>query len=442
MRRSFSSGEHSGEFAVYYDIMNVAPKSQPNQTQSVEFRPDCPASPEEIRYLTESHAAVWNESSESLRDLGERYSPETKHQNEESCDRLLARAKETSGSGRESPELRSRIQREIADVLFSPGDRFARQFSADCGRSGEAFVLRAKRFDPSISEDDIHQALRNLWTFNSLQSYLGSPVVITSSAFAYSLLYPYTDNLLDGFGDDGQRKKEFLHWLNLTLDGERPVPPDRLSRAVARLLRMIENEFPRSQYPGVVRSLQAIHQAQKESLALCGPPHDGLDSTLLSITIAKGGTSVLADGFLVRGLLTGFEREALFGYGVLLQLIDDFRDIEEDRNSGISTPFSRAIRANYLDGITNRLVTFAGRVIDLLEGASDHTICRLISKSCRFLIQEGIARHPALFGPDYVHQMEEYVPVRLSYLGGLRGRLKSLRNDGSAQFASPSRPTP
>ena len=59
------------------------------------------------------------------------------------------------------------------------------------------FIQDAKIFDHSLSQDDIHQALRNLWVFNSIQMIAGKDIDLTPSSFAYSLLYPYTDNGLD-----------------------------------------------------------------------------------------------------------------------------------------------------------------------------------------------------------------------------------------------------
>jgi len=59
------------------------------------------------------------------------------------------------------------------------------------------FVENGRRFDPKVSMEDIFQACRNVWIINGIQSMMGSPVKLTPSVFAYSMLYPYTDNYLD-----------------------------------------------------------------------------------------------------------------------------------------------------------------------------------------------------------------------------------------------------
>jgi hypothetical protein len=100
---------------------------------------------------------------------------------------------------------------------------------------------------------------------------------------------------------------------------------------LGRLIRMIEEEYPRPIFPDVHASLRAIHRAQIESLRLHDAPDHDYESELLPLTITKGGTSVLADGYLVTGDLSSSHAEAVFGYGVLLQLIDDLQDVDEDR---------------------------------------------------------------------------------------------------------------
>ena len=75
---------------------------------------------------------------------------------------------------------------------------------------------------------------------------------------------------------------------------------------------------------------------------------------------------MLVDGFLVEGRLDPSALDLVFGYGVLLQLIDDFQDLEEDRRAGHSTPFVRAGAA--LEESANRLLNFIGRVAVLHTG--------------------------------------------------------------------------
>ncbi|MCJ7695484.1 MAG: hypothetical protein MUO40_08655, partial [Anaerolineaceae bacterium] len=59
------------------------------------------------------------------------------------------------------------------------------------------FFEQARAFDPNISINEIIQATRNLWIANSQQMLLGIPPELTTTLFAYSMLYPISDNFLD-----------------------------------------------------------------------------------------------------------------------------------------------------------------------------------------------------------------------------------------------------
>jgi len=99
--------------------------------------------------------------------------------------------------------------------------------SLGISRSAEAFYHEAKAFNPSISVEDIFQASRNVWTGNYLQVLLGLPVELTPSLFAYSMLYPVTDNYLDdpqrSLADKASFNERFGQWLK----GELATPQNR-----------------------------------------------------------------------------------------------------------------------------------------------------------------------------------------------------------------------
>ena len=59
------------------------------------------------------------------------------------------------------------------------------------------FSKRAKELIKDISFDEIFQALRNIWVIIALQIYMDADVELTNAMFAYSMLYPLTDNYLD-----------------------------------------------------------------------------------------------------------------------------------------------------------------------------------------------------------------------------------------------------
>jgi hypothetical protein len=57
---------------------------------------------------------------------------------------------------------------------------------------------------------------------------------------------------------------------------------------------------------------------------------DSYEKDILAMSIEKGGSSVLADAYLINGTLTEKEATFFFGYGVLLQICDDLQDGKKD----------------------------------------------------------------------------------------------------------------
>ena len=144
--------------------------------------------------------------------------------------------------------------------------------------------------------------------------------------------------------------------LRARLQGELPAPADHREHKVWALVDKIESQYDRTRHPDVYRSLLAIQNAQEESVGLrreAGLPPD----QVLHGVFAKGGTSVLADGYLAAGLLTQEQEEFAFGWGVLLQLADDLQDVAEDLAAGTATLFSQT-STEPLDVVTNRVFEF------------------------------------------------------------------------------------
>jgi hypothetical protein len=332
----------------------------------------------------------------------------------------LRKGRSFSGRGR---GLRRMIA-FIAQGFPGPAGTQSRRFLEKCGRAGEKFVARARAFDPDLTDTDIQQALRNLWVFNSLQYFLGRPVSLTPSSFAYSLLYPYVDNWLDRTPGSHAEKQELFRWLSSTICGRSTHKVGPREERIATLLGMVGTEHPRSRQAAIRRSLLGIHRAQKRALGLRGPLSNATEHALIPLTIEKGGTSVLVDGFLVDSL-SAAQSETIFGYGVLLQLVDDLQDLREDAESGDSTPFSRAIRHGTLEGISNRLFNLVGVItasLRRLEAPREGHLTDLVERSCTLLIQEAIARHARSYRKGYLAMVDRQAPVRLAFLRRLGAR--------------------
>jgi len=203
----------------------------------------------------------------------------------------------------------------------------------------EDFINRAKKEDGNLSGEEIFQAMRNVWIMNSLQIIWGMSLDLTPSIYAYSMLYPYTDNLLDNKDLDLQEKSRFNHILTKTLKGEKQISSNDHENRVFALIQDIESQYNREDFTQVYDSILFIQEAQIESLKQ-DQNTTMTEDDILPISFFKGGSSVLADAFLVKGNLSKEEMEFSFEYGAFLQLLDDLQDTIEDKVEGHQTIFS------------------------------------------------------------------------------------------------------
>ena len=296
-----------------------------------------------------------------------------------------------------------------------------------------ALAEQARRFDPALSASDIFQASRNVWTAAGLQVLLGRPLELTPAIFAYSMLYPYTDNLLDDPQIPTEAKSAFNTRLRARLLGESPTPADHRECKVWTLVEKIERQYDRVRHPDVYRSLLAIQNAQEESVGLrreAGLPPD----QVLHGVFAKGGASVLADGYLAAGLLTQEQEDFAFGWGVLLQLADDLQDVADDLAAGTATLFS-ATPSEPLDVVTNRVFEFADSVfagLDAFRTPGVEPLKQLIRQSAAILLITAAGAAHELHTRAYIQELEQHSPFRFGFVqehrqyfygsGGLVGR--------------------
>jgi hypothetical protein len=292
------------------------------------------------------------------------------------------------------------------------------------------FVRAARRFDPSISGSDIYQAGRNAWTMNGLQLLMGLPVQLTPSVLAYSLLYPYTDNYLDDPALAEDDKLEFSRRFARRLAGEPVEPQQNLERTVYSLVNMIEGHYPRASHAQVYHSLLAIHRAQEKSVRLLRHKASPYDMDVLGISLEKGGTSVLADGYLVAGNLTPAQANSLFGWGAFLQLADDLQDVEQDRRDGLSSLFSQTAGRWPLDGITDRTLQFGHQVLQSLAWSrGPHAILlkEMMAWATSQLVVGAVGRASRYYSRRYLWEMEAHSPFRFGFLARQRRKLAHRR---------------
>jgi len=288
------------------------------------------------------------------------------------------------------------------------------------------FARQAYEFDPEISVDDIFQACRNVWSMNLMQLLFGLPVEVTPAVFAYSMLYPYTDNYLDDPVVSAETKHAFNQRFRRRLEGWPVVPANDHEQTIYKLVTIIESAFERPRYPQVYESLLAIHAAQGRSLALQRGAVSPYEVDALGICFEKGGTSTLADAYLVAGELTEAQREFAFYYGCVTQLVDDLEDVQSDAQSGIMTVFAQTAGRWPLDAITNRALLFSLEMVasmQVFDAPELGPLKEMLQISLCPLFIDLVGSAKRLYSRPYLRELEMHFPFSFDYLHQQRKKL-------------------
>lgn len=290
------------------------------------------------------------------------------------------------------------------------------------------FFYKSREFGPELSPENIYQGLRNVWIMNGLQLMMKLPVEITPSVFAYSMIYPYSDNLLDDPNISGKEKQEFSVRFNRRLHGEYISPLNHTEKQLFQLVGMFEEQYNRIDFPEVYQSLYAIQKGQTDSLKLLKT--DGLtESEIRRVCFEKGGASVLADGYLVAGKLTQQQEQALFGYGIYLQMLDDIQDMKEDADANTKTICS-SMKQKELDEFVNRTIHF-GRValaeMKCFEAPDVNVFLNLMNRSIETMAIESVGLNESGFSKAYLAEMERFSPLHFDFVRQKKTQSKSQR---------------
>ena len=261
----------------------------------------------EIAHFKEEYTSIWEETESVFPELGQTYSVKEQQSLEKEFSLFIDEASHKMNENLSDKDrqklwmeyLRKGLKK-IGKRLLSVSDSSLHSvLRDDFFGSTSSFVDRVKEFDPAMKIEDVYQALRNVWIMNSLQLYLKREISQSNSIFAYSLIYPYTDNYFDDISESLDKKLQFTGKLRDWLEGK-DVPQSTIQEEkVFKLIKLIEQQYNRSKFSGVYQSLLAIYNAQIKSLTQQKKALKLTNSELLQISFEKGGTSVLADGFLV-----------------------------------------------------------------------------------------------------------------------------------------------
>lgn len=302
-------------------------------------------------------------------------------------------------------------RRLLFDTLLIP-------FILEHGFLERSVQLFAKAYieDPELSQADLIQALRHVWIMNLLQLYTGKKTDLSPEVYAFGLLYPYEDNFLDDSTVSNDEKTAFNEWLTLFLNGEKMYPTQLVESKIVDFFNLIDSDFDREEKELIFESISLVHQSQINSLKQVA--NDPItEEEALSISFLKGGSTVLADAYLIK---RGSEFEDLqfaFELGTYLQLIDDFQDMKEDGDAGIQTIFTLENTKEQKDDEVKKMLSYIFKVNQKV--ASDTLIQKkmkdFLNYSMLVLIMDAVGQNPQVISKSLYKELESYSNVRLSF---------------------------
>jgi len=328
-----------------------------------------------------------------------------------------------------TPEILKQARIFFEESLSYSNDQLDLIFSNDMLMATKDFIRQVWNFDHQLGHIEIFQALRNVWIMLGLQSFFGKEVKVTPSLLAYSLLYPYTDNLIDDASISKEEKLDFSDRFALRLEGNRVEPTSDLEAQIFELVAMIESEYEREHFPDVYASLLAIHSAQTKSLDLVSSKPVLSEEETFQVCIEKGATSVIADGYLVLGNLDETQFHFLYEYGAYLQILDDLQDAKDDYREGIMTCFSRKLPFGILDKLLCKTYYLGKSFHQNIEGwyPNETSFQGLIKRSFGLLFLASIFQNQDNFSKDFIRTTEKHAPFRFSFLHKKKNELDPFR---------------
>ncbi len=290
------------------------------------------------------------------------------------------------------------------------------EIQGDYSKCTKSFIDKAKKRWPHMDDESIFQALRNVWIMNTIQIMHHQPVELTNSIFAYSMLYPLTDNYLDDETVSLADKRLFVTRFRKRLEGLYINPLNNREEDIFNMVSLIERDFNRVCHPEVFESLLLIHEGQCMSLK---QQYENLtEQQLLRLSFEKGGASVVADAYLVLGKLNESQMRFYTGYGIALQLADDLQDLKEDLMNSHYTLYNchSSVEKRWQD--TRKLMNLSEFILTLVpmqETPLKKQVSKLLERSMQLLICDAIYEHRLFYSQKTIGKINKMQSVRLEH---------------------------
>jgi len=364
-----------------------------------------------------------------------KFSDEFRQQSEDKMTELKMKKR----TGEYTPKEIQKFNREMSALTLGVGsDFFDHMMESGMFSQTRKFIDQAEKVE-NWNHEELLQAGRNVWTCFGLEMILYQQNVNMSDAYlGYSLLYPYTDNYLDDDSITPADKKVFQDLFTRRLAGENVPARSEAEQKIWNCVSLIENRFNRKEFPNAFNSLIAINEAQTKSLkqhTKSIPPEE----LIVEISMEKGGTSVLADGYLVQGDMTEEDALFAFGLGVALQLVDDLQDTSRDiavhQHTMFTVPF---LKKEPSDARACRLIQLMQVMVDpahynnLDENGNKLRFAML--KMTNTIAIKAIAKYCYIFTEEFVEDVAQCSPIFLSNLSRVNNMARMLQMVRSNQI--------
>ncbi len=296
-----------------------------------------------------------------------------------------------------------------------------------------SFICKFFDSNEQVSIEGLFQGLRNFWVSNILQKLFSLPVQYTDALYAYSMLYPYTDNLMDDPHQSTFEKTNACTVISNALQGavssnRTCSEVDSKLNRISSLIHIIFKANDISDHSAIRTSLIAIHRAQMESLSQQQVllPYE---VDLLTKSFMKGGTSLLADGAIIQPKLTPPQMAFCFHFGAILQLCDDLQDIVTDAAEDHQTLFSQLKDRYVLDALLKRIFAYTYSLKTQDYGFTDEIkdfLSEVIIKNTILLLVCASVMHQDQFSKAFSKTLASYLPVRSRFLSRQFSKLKNV----------------
>ena len=303
------------------------------------------------------------------------------------------------------------LQNVMHDVLFHKSMRFLREVQIEY---------------PEYLQDDIQQAIRNVWVIHLSQYILGLSVSSSPAVFPYGMLYPITDNLLDSPSTPRAEKRSTCRYLSKWLsDTSTPGSVHCISELSMMLDRMVLHK-PRNLWPMFYSSLGSLNRAQFDAMLQSQPESKDRVFSVLELTFRKGAWAVVSDGAFSKRFLTKHDLHVLSSIGTLLQLLDDLQDLQEDRELGCATVFTIASTDNCLEDYITALLNYIDCIVAELRKRSTHLSDKHfddIYTAMTLIACIGISTNACALRQSYLDAVQELCPIPIQHLSGFVNKL-------------------